>query len=95
MALLNLLQMVIVIRTCYNWCYSNPLARQQLSRKRNFFTERKSFIWGSQIIQTNDKILPKQRAQFLGYILNILTKRSQTLKNISWDSVKYIDDPGP
>ena len=35
--LLNGLQMIITIQTCYNWYYnSNFLARQQLSLKHNF-----------------------------------------------------------
>ena len=66
--LLNVLRMIIIILTCYNWCYiSNSLARQQLDLKGNFL--RRGQIINSKIIQTDDQSFPTyQRAHFLSYI---------------------------
>ena len=59
-ALLNVLRMVIIIRSCYHWHYnSNSLARQQLGLKLNFSWTGMQIIV-SEIIQIDGKIFPKK-----------------------------------
>ena len=66
---------------------------QQIGLKRNFLW-RVAQIIGSEIIQTDDNVFPKERPHFLSYFLDILTKIYQTLKIIFWDFVKHTEDPG-
>ena len=54
MVLLNVLWMIVIIRTCYWYYNSNSLAIQQIGLKRNFLWRRAQII-ASKIIQTDDK----------------------------------------
>ena len=84
MDLLNVLQMVILIPTYYNWYYnSNCLVRQELGLKRSSL-RRKAWVIGSEIIQTDDNFFPK-----------VQDTLKQTFKSLFWDLVGKIEDSGP
>ena len=80
---MNVLWIVILIPTCYNWYYNlNSLVREQFCLKRNF-SWRGAQIISSEIIQMNDKSFQKT------YILDILTKMSNFRKYILRPSGAY------
>ena len=84
MALLNVLWMVIQIRTCYNWCYnSNSLAKKQLSLKHNFSRRADHSELAQKSFEQMIKFSQNRMQIFLRFIMDILTKRYQTL---SWTS---------
>ena len=84
------LRMIVIIRTCHNWYYnSNSLAIQRIGLKRNIFLKSSANNW-----LWNLKFFPKWRRHFMSFILDILTKIDQTLKNIFWGSVRHTEDPG-
>ena len=84
MALLNVLWMVIQIRTCYNWCYnSNSLAKKQLSLKHNFSRRADHSELAQKSFEQMIKFSQNRMQIFLRFIVDILTKRYQTL---SWTS---------
>ena len=63
MALLNVLQIVALIRTCYNWYYnSNSLPRQHPGLKSSF-SRRGAQIISLEIIQTDYKKLFENRGR--------------------------------
>ena len=78
MALLNVLWMVIQIRTCYNWCYnSNSLAKKQLSLKHNFSRRADHSELAQKSFEQMIKFSQNRMQIFLRFIVDILTKRYQ------------------